>query len=53
MELTVTAPTTPIVEVLQWGMRGWSVLGSVLLMGFGALVWSPFMARWIDSKLIH
>ena len=34
-------------------MRGWSVLGSVLLMGSGALVWSLLMARWIDSKLIH
>ena len=22
----------------EWGMRGWSVLGSVLLMGSGALV---------------
>ena len=32
------------------GMRGWSVLGSVLLMGSGALVWSLLMARWIDSK---
>ena len=31
-------------------MRGWSVLGSVLLMGSGALVWSLLMARWIDSK---
>ena len=30
-------------------MRGWSVLGSVLLMGSGALVWSLIMARWIDS----
>ena len=41
-------------------MRGWSVLGSVLLMGSGALVWSLLMgsgalvwsllmARWIDS----
>ena len=29
-------------------MRGWSVLGSVLLMGSGALVWSLLMARWID-----
>ena len=34
-------------------MRGWSVLGSVLLMGSGALVWSLLMARWIDLKLIH
>ena len=34
----------------EWGMRGWSVLGSVLLMGSGALVWSLLMARWIDSK---
>ena len=31
-------------------MRGWSMLGSVLLMGSGALVWSLLMARWIDSK---
>ena len=31
-------------------MRGWSVLGSVLLMGSGALVWYLLMARWIDSK---
>ena len=31
-------------------MRGWSVLGSVLLIGSGALVWSLLMARWIDSK---
>ena len=30
-------------------MRGWSVLGSVLLMGSGALVWYLLMARWIDS----
>ena len=29
-------------------MRGWSLLGSVLLMGSGALVWSLLMARWID-----
>ena len=33
-----------------WGMCGWSVLGSVLPMGSGALVWSLLMARWIDSK---
>ena len=33
-------------------MRGWSVLGSVLLMGSGALVWSSLMARWLGSKLI-
>ena len=34
-------------------MRGWSVLGSVLLMGSGALVWSLLiMARWIGSKLL-
>ena len=32
-------------------MRGWSVLGSVLLMGSGALVWSLLMARWIDPKV--
>ena len=31
-------------------MRGWSVLGNVLLMGSGALVWSLLMARRIDSK---
>ena len=31
-------------------MRGWSVLGSVLLMGSGALVWSLLMTRWIVSK---
>ena len=31
-------------------MRGWSVLGSVPLMGSVALVWSLLMARWIDSK---
>ena len=31
-------------------MRGWSVLGSVLLMVSGALVWSLLMARWIDSE---
>ena len=31
-------------------MRGRSVLGSVPLMGSGALVWSLLMARWIDSK---
>ena len=34
----------------EWGMRGWSVLGSVLLMGSGALVWSLLMACWRDSK---
>ena len=34
----------------EWGMRGWSVLGSVLLMGSGSLVWSLLMARWIGSK---
>ena len=34
-------------------MRGKSLLGSVLLMGFGALVWSLVMARWIGSKLMH
>ena len=34
-------------------MRGWSVLGSVLLMGSGALVRSLIMIRWTDSKLIH
>ena len=34
-------------------MRGWSVLGSVLLMGSGALVLCLLMARWIDSKLTH
>ena len=31
-------------------MRGWSVLGSVLLTGSSALVWFLLMARWIDSK---
>ena len=31
-------------------MRGWSVLGSVLLMGSSALVWSLLMTRCIDSK---
>ena len=31
-------------------MRGRSKLGSVLLMGSSALVWSLLMARWIDSK---
>ena len=45
---------TPKMRILwwysEWGMRGWSVLGSVLLMGSGALVWSLLMARWIDSK---
>ena len=35
----------------EWGMRGWSVLGSVLLMGFSALAWSLLMARWILEKL--
>ena len=34
-------------------MRGWSVLGSVLLTGFGVFGWSLLMVRWIDSKLIH
>ena len=31
-------------------MRGWSVLGSVLLMGSGVFDWSLLMARRIDSK---
>ena len=30
-------------------MRGWSVLGSVLLMGSGVFGWSLLMARWIDK----
>ena len=34
----------------EWGMRGWSVLGSVLLVGSGALVWSLLMARWVVPK---
>ena len=29
-------------------MRGWLVLGSVLLMSSAALVLSLLMARWID-----
>ena len=29
-------------------MRGWSVLGSVPLMGSGVFNWSLLMARWID-----
>ena len=33
-------------------MRGWSVLGSVPLMGFGVFGWSLLMARWIDSMLL-
>ena len=41
-----------VVKVLRVGMRGWSVLGSVLLMGSGVLGWSLLMARWIDSKLM-
>ena len=36
----------------EWGMRGWSVLGSVPLMGFGVFGWSPLMARCLRSKLI-
>ena len=28
-----------------WGMRGWSVLGSVSLMGSGVFGWSLLMAR--------
>ena len=40
------------VVVLLWGMRGWLVLGSVLLMGSDVFGWSLLMARWIDSKLI-
>ena len=36
------------------GMRGRSVLGTVLLMGSGVSDWSLFIARWIDSKyLMH
>ena len=31
-------------------MRGWSVLGSVLLTGSGVFGWSLLMARWIESK---
>ena len=35
----------------EWGMRGWSVLGSVLLMSSGVFDWSLLiMARCIDSK---
>ena len=34
-------------------MRGWSVLGSVVLIGSGVFGWSLLMARWIDSKLMH
>ena len=32
-------------------MRGWSVLGSVPLMGSGVFGWSLLMARWIYPKL--
>ena len=34
-------------------MRGWSVLGSVPLMGPGVFGWSLLMARWLGSKLMH
>ena len=46
---------SPIIHLYwysEWGMRGWSVLGSVLFMGSGALVWSLLITRWVDSKLI-
>ena len=33
-------------------MRGWSVLGSVPLMGSGVFGWSLLMACWKDSKLL-
>ena len=36
----------------DWGMRGWSVLESVLLMGSGVFGWSLLMDRWIGSKII-
>ena len=51
-----TATTTAAVQQYglvwwysEWGMRGWSVLRSVLLMGSGVFGWSLLMARWIDS----
>ena len=31
-------------------MRGWSVLGSVSLVGSGVFICYP-MARWLDSRL--
>ena len=34
-------------------MRGWLVLGRVLLTGSGVFGWSLLMARRIDSKLMH
>ena len=38
--------------VLRGGeMRGWSVLGSVPVMGSVVFDWSLLMARWIDSKV--
>ena len=33
-------------------MRGWSVLGSVPLMGTGVFGWSLLMARWLDKKML-
>ena len=45
-------PTTLYVMVLRGGMRGWSVLGSVLLMDSSVCIISPW-ARWLGSKLIH
>ena len=43
----------PLSQYSEWGMRGWSVLGSVPLMGSGRCrYYSLRMARWLGSKLI-
>ena len=46
-------PSTPNITVPRVGMRGWSVLRSVPLMGSGVIGWSLLMARWRDSRLIY
>ena len=43
----------PMSQYSEWGMRGWSVLGSVPLMGFGVFIGlSSWLADWLGSKLI-
>ena len=37
----------------EWGMRGLSVLGRVLLMGSSVFGWSLLMARRLDVKPVH
>ena len=45
--------TTTVTTASEWEIRGWSVLGSVPLMGSGVFGWSLLMARWIDSKAFY